>query len=199
MPTVTNLQKKDVDKIQIDEGVIFIDYGETTERKLGPTRGGGEFKGSITVRQIEFDGRSGKTAGMEVIEEQEAYLKVNSLCCAQDDLKRALPCAVVEGEGDSKIIKNPRCGVIPDEAYCKNVTMFAKLLDGKYKKITILKGLNESGLGIKAAPKAENELALEMYARYSIDDLNGDLYKIEEVATMTETQTTATETPTANE
>ena len=119
MPTVTNLQKKDVDKIQIDEGLIYIDYGETTERKLGPTRGGGEFKGTVSIRQIEFDGRSGKTAGMEVIEEQEAYLKVNSLCCSQDDLKRTLPGAVIEGEGDSKIIKNPRCGVIPDEAYAK--------------------------------------------------------------------------------
>lgn len=188
MGTVTNLQKKDVDKIQIDEGVIIIDYDEPTERRLGPTRGGGEFKGSVTIRQIEFDGRSGKTAGMEVIEEQEAYLKVNSLCCSQDDLKRALPGAEIDEDGTNTVIKNPRCGLIPDEAYCKNITMFAKLLDGKYKKITILKGLNESGLGIKAAPKAENELTLEMYARYTIDDLNGDLYKIEEVAKITATQ-----------
>lgn len=193
MPTVTKLQKKDVEKIQIDEAVIIIDYGETTERKLGPTRGGGEFKASVTIRQIEFDGRSGKTAGMEVIEEQEAYLKVNSLCCSQDDLKRALPGAKIDGDDTNTIIKNPRCGLIPDEAYCKNITMFAKLLDGKFKKITILKGLNESGLGIKAAPKAENELALEMYARYTIDDLNGDLYKIEEVSEITEAQTDAAE------
>lgn len=182
MSTVTNLQKKDVDKIQIDEGLIYIDYGETTERKLGPTRGGGEFTGSVTIRDIEFDGRSGKTAGMQVIEEQDALLKVNTLCMSQSDLKHALPGAVIEGADDAAIIKNPRCGLIPADAYCKNVTMFAKLLDGKFKKITIYTGLHESGLGIKAAPKAEGELALEIHAHYTIDNLNGDLYMIEEVA-----------------
>ena len=45
---ITNLTTKQIESIQIDEGVIFLDYGETTERLLAPTRGGGEFAATVT-------------------------------------------------------------------------------------------------------------------------------------------------------
>ncbi len=186
MPTVTNLTQAQVDKIQIDEGLLYVDFGETSQRKIGPTRGGGEFDGTQTIRDIEFDGRVGKTAGMQVIESQEAVLKVNSLCCSQEELKLALPGCRVTGTGDAQVIKNAKAGVLSaasgSSVYCKNVTLFAKLMDGKFKKITIYNGLNEAGFAVKAVQKAENELALEIYAHYTIDDLNGDLYQIEEVS-----------------
>ena len=55
MSIVKNLTKKEIEKIQIDEGVIVLDYGETTERPLAPCRGGGEFTATATLRDIEFD------------------------------------------------------------------------------------------------------------------------------------------------
>lgn len=185
MPTVTNLTQAQVNKIQIDEGLIYIDYGTANERKLAPTRGGGEFTATQTIRDIEFDGRVGKTAGMQVIESQEASLKVNTLCCSQKELQLALPGCRVSGSGDAAVIKNAKAGVmsaaVGSSVYCSNVTMFAKLMDGKFKKITIFNPANEGALSIKAVQKAENELALEIYAHYTISDLNGDLYQIEEV------------------
>jgi len=185
MPTVTNLTQAQVNKIQIDEGVLYVDYGETSERKIGPTRGGGEFNATQTIRDIEFDGRVGKTAGMQVIESQEAVLKVNSLCCSQKEIEFALPGCRVSGTGDAAIIKNAKAGVLSaasgSSVYCKNLTLFAKLMDGKFKKITIFNPLNEAAFAVKAVQKAENELALEVYAHYTISDLNGDLYQIEEV------------------
>ena len=186
MPTVTNLTQAQVNKIQIDEGLIFIDYGTANERKLAPTRGGGEFSATKSIRDIEFDGRVGKTAGMQVNEGEEAVLKVNSLCCSQQELEFALPGCRVTGTGDSKVIKNAKAGVLPaavgNTVYCSNIVMFAKLLDGKYKKITIYNPLNEGAFSIKAVQKSENELSLEIYAHHTISDLNGDLYQIEEVS-----------------
>lgn len=186
MPTNTSLTQAQVNKIQIDEGLIFIDYGTANERKLAPTRGGGEFTATMTIRDIEFDGRVGKTAGTQVIESQEAVLKVNSLCCSQKELQFALPGCRVTGTGDAAVIKNAKAGVLSaavgSSVYCTNVVMFAKLLDGKFKKITIFSPMNEGALGIKAVQKAENELALEIYAHYGIGNLNGDLYQIEEVS-----------------
>lgn len=176
MPTVTNLTKKQVESIQIDEGLVFVDFGEETERKLAPTRGGGEFSATASIRNIEFDGRSGATVGTQVIEEQEAILKVVSLCMSQEELLFAMPFA--RTEGDSTKIKNPKCGIIPESAYCKNITMFAKLISGKYKKITICNPMSENGLTVKAAPKAEGEISLEIRAHYKIDDLNGDLWEV---------------------
>lgn len=191
MPTVTNLTTKQVENIQIDEGLVFIDYGLTTERKLAPTRGGGEFSAAVTIRDIDFDGRSGPTKGTQLIESQEAILKVTTLCMSQENLLLAMPYASVSGEGDAVVIKNPKCGLIKADAYCTNITMFAKLLSGKYKKIVIHNPMSESGLAVKAAPKAEGEVSLEIKAHYTTSDLDGDLWEVSNVASVTEKTTAA--------
>ena len=183
MGTVTNLTKQQIESIQIDESVIFLDYGETTERFLAPTRGGGEFAATVTVRDIEFDGRNGKTAGTQVIEEQGASIKVTTLCMSQENLALAMPnCTVSDAEG--KAISNPKTGVIPESAYLKNVTMFAKLISGKYKKITIYNPMHETGITAKAVQKAEGELALELLAHYPYSDLDGKLWEVDEIDAM---------------
>ena len=183
---VTNLTRQQIESIQVDESLIFLDYGQETERFLAPTRGGGEFAATVTVRDIEFDGRHGKTAGTQVIEEQGASIKVTTLCMSQENLALAIPsCVVANDEG--KTIKNPKTGVIPLSAYLKNVTMFAKLISGKYKKITIYNPMHETGFTAKAVQKAEGELALEIIAHYQHTDLDGDLWKVEEIAEMPST------------
>ncbi|MGN1112019.1 MAG: hypothetical protein ACI4RP_02335 [Acutalibacteraceae bacterium] len=180
MGAVTNLTKQQIENIQIDESLIFLDYGEETERFLAPTRGGGEFAATITVRDIEFDGRNGKTKGTQVIEEQGASIKVTTLCMSQENLALAMPNCTISGSSGNAI-SNPRMGIINDNAYLKNVTMFAKLISGKYKKITIYNPMHETGITAKAVQKAEGELALELLAHYPYDDLDGDLWKIEEI------------------
>lgn len=183
MGTVTNLTKQQIENIQIDESVIFLDYGTDTERFLAPTRGGGEFVATATVRDIEFDGRNGKTAGTQVIEEQAASYKVTTLCMSQENLALAIPGCKVSND-DGKTISNPKTGVIPETAYLKNVTAFAKLISGKFKKITIYNPMHENGLTAKAVQKAEGELALEFLAHYPYSDLDGDLWKVEEIDAM---------------
>lgn len=177
---VTNLTKQQIESIQIDESLIILDYGEDSEQVLAPTRGGGEFAATITVRDIEFDGRHGKTAGTQVIEEQGASIKVTTLCMSQENLARAIPSCTIESD-DGKTIKNPKTGIIPLESYLKNVTMFAKLISGKYKKITIYNPMHESGFTAKAVQKAEGELAFEFLAHYAHTDLDGTLWKVEEI------------------
>ena len=177
---VTNLTKQQIESIQIDESVIFLNYGEGDERVLAPTRGGGEFAATVTVRDIEFDGRHGKTAGTQVIEEQGASIKVTTLCMSQENLALAIPGCTISTDG-GKTISNPKTGVIPDSAYLKNVTMFAKLISGKFKKITIYNPMHESGFTAKAVQKAEGELAFELIAHYPYSDLDGELWKVEEI------------------
>ena len=182
---VTNLTKQQIENIQIDESVIFLDYGEDTEQVLAPTRGGGEFVATVTVRDIEFDGKHGKTAGTQVIEEQGASIKVTTLCMSQENLALAIPGCVVQDE-DGNAISNPKTGIIPDSAYLKNITMFAKLISGKYKKITIYNPMHETGLTAKAVQKAEGELAFEFIAHYPHTDLDGDLWKVDEISSYPE-------------
>lgn len=183
---VTNLTQQQIEDIQFDESLIFLDYGEDTERFLAPTRGGGEFTATITVRDIEFDGKHGKTAGTQIIEEQGASVKVTTLCMSQENLALAIPSCTIESN-EGKTIKNPKTGVIPLSAYLKNITMFTRLIGGKYKKITIYNPMHETGLNVKAVQKSEGELALEMLAHYPHSDLDGDLWKIDEISKFPET------------
>lgn len=177
---VTNLTTKEIESIQIDEGVIILNYGESDEQYLAPTRGGGEFTASVTVRDIEFDGRHGKTAGTQAIEEQNASLKVTTIGLTQENLARAVPNCTIEEDGS---ISNPKTGVIPLSAYLKNVVMFCRLIGGAYKKITIYDAMHETGIGVKAVQKAEGELALEFHAHYHHTDLDGKLWNVAEVDT----------------
>ena len=182
MPTVTNLSQTQIDKVQIDEGLIFINYGELDEVQLGPTRGGGEFKVTQTIRDVYFDGRKGNSK-LPVMEEVNATLKVTTLCCSQETLELALPSAVKSGTTDI-VLTSAEPGLIPVTKYLKNVVMFAKLMDGKYKKITIFNAMHEGDFTFGAKPKAENEHTLELIAHWDQLDATKKLYTIEEIASI---------------
>lgn len=176
---IKNLTTNQVENIQIDEGVIFLNYGLPTQRLLAPTRGGGEFSATVTVRDIEFDGRHGKT-DLQAIEEQGATLKATTLDMSQENLALAIPNCVI-ADDDGKTIRNPRTGVVSADSYIENVTMFCKTIGGKYKRITLYKAMHETGFTAKAVQKAEGELALEFTAHYSKADLDGELWEVKDV------------------
>lgn len=181
MNKITNLTQTQVDKIQIDEAIVFANYGTVKEYMLGPTRGGGEFTVSNTLRDIEFDGKRGKTKGLQVIEEQSAKLKIVSLCCSQENLALAIPGCIVKESGNVKTITNSTGGVIQNGDYIENVTMFAKLLDGTYKKISIFNAMHEGEFAFKAIQKAEGELNIEFDAHFDPFDQSKLIWSIDEI------------------
>lgn len=175
------LTKEQVENIQIDYGIVFVNYGETDQVQLGPTRGGGQFQVTKNIRDIEYDGRKGKTKGMQVVDEINAQLTVTHLDASLETLKLAMPYAEYD-ELTSKITcGSAALGILPDTAYLKNVTMFAKLVGGGYKKITLYNAMSEADFSLTAAPKAEGEMPLEVYAHWDALDDAVDLYDIEDV------------------
>lgn len=180
---LVNLTQNDVNKIQIDEGIVVKDFGETSQKVIGPTRGGAELTITPSIRDIEYDGRKGKTKGMQVKDGEDASLKVTALCCSQEMLAMALPGAVV-GTGTDKVIKPSQFGLIPDNAYAKNIAIVTKMVDGTYKTLIINNPMHEGAFTFKTASKAENEHNLELQAHY--DPYNADtfdLYEIKDSAT----------------
>jgi hypothetical protein len=163
---VTNLTTKQIESIQIDEGVIFLNYGLATQRLLAPTRGGGEFAATVTVRDIEFDGRHGKTTGTQVIEEQGASLKVTTLDMSQENLALAVPCCVIESD-DGKTIRNPKTGVIGTDNYIENVTMFCKTIGGELRKSLFITQCTKRALPQRRYRKrrASSRLSLSLIIR----------------------------------
>lgn len=184
--------KAQLDKIQTNFGIVYADYGETSERKLGPTRGGATFEATATLRDIEYDGRQGKTKGLQTIDFIDAKLMIPTLSISIDDLKLILPQAVVSGISPNEVltIDDTSLGIIPDEDYLKNITMFAKTVDGKFKKITLFNAMNEAPMSLAAVDKAEGVVNLEIFAHWEVDedDVNNvnKLYTVEEVDTIVE-------------
>lgn len=177
------LTTEQIESIQIDYGLVYVNFGEVGEALLGPTRGGATFDVTVTRREIEFDGSRGKTKGMQVIDAIDAKLTVNSLDASMDSLALAMPFATYES--DKLTCGSGAVGVIPDANYLANVTMFGKLASGEYKKITLYNAMNEKDFSFAAVPKGEGLVGLEIFAHWDPTDDTKDLYDIEDVASIT--------------
>lgn len=177
---ITNLTQTQIENVQAEAGILFINYGETDETCLGPTRGGAEFGVSNNYRYVDYDGMAGES-DIQVLDTQSATLKVTTLDASQDTLKKALPgCVATTSEG-ATTLKNGDNGLISAATYIKNITLFAPLLSGKFKKITLYNVINKSSLSLKAASKAEGEIALEFHAHFKATDSTALIWKIEDV------------------
>lgn len=181
-----SLTPDQIEDIQIDYGIIYSNHGEADQALVGPSRGGGEFNASRSIRDIEFDGKKGKTKGLQVVEEINAQLNVTILNASMKKLSLAMPYAKLEGDGSTtpySLTCDSSClGVIGESAYLKNIVMFCKTVKGEYKKITLYNPMNEGDFGLKAAPKAEGEIGLEIHAHWDAKDAASVLFKIEDVA-----------------
>ena len=175
------LVQNDIDKIQIDEGIVVVNYGKDTQKILGPTRGGVECIITPTIRDIEFDGRRGKTKGLQVKDGEDAELKVSTLCCSLENLLYALH-GTKNVAGSVEQDEATGFGVIKDSEYLDNVAVVTMMLDGTFKVLTINNAMHEGSFSFKTNPKAENEHALDFFAHY--DPINGGaIWKIEDEET----------------
>lgn len=177
---LVNLTQNDINKIQIDEGIVVLDYGETSEKVLAPTRGGAEFTAIPSIRDIEFDGRKGKTVGMQVKDGEDVSLKINTLCCSQENLALAIPGASIDAT--SRKITPGNFGVIPATAYLKNVAVVTKMIDGTFKILVVKNPMHEGAFGFKASSKSENEHNLEFLGHYNATN-DESIWYVEESAT----------------
>lgn len=178
------LTQQQVENIQIDHGIVYVNYGEDDQKMLGPTRGGGQFQVTKNIRDIEFDGRQGKTKGLQVVDEIDAQLTVTHLDASLETLRLAMPYATYDETAKKLTCAGDNVGIVPEEAYLKNVTMFAKVVGGGYKKITLFNAMSEADFTLTAAPKGEGEMPLEVYAHWDPMDDTQPLYEIEDVASI---------------
>jgi len=184
-----NLTTSQIENIQIDYGLVYLDYGEATQLLLGPTKGGGEFTASKVIREIEYDGRMGKTKGLQVIDEINALLKLGLMDTTLTTLGKLMPHATYDA-GTTKIT-NDTGGVIAATKYLTNVVLFAKVVGGGYKKITLYNAMNEADFVLSTAPKAEGVVNVEFYAHWDPTDID-DLFQIEDIVSISDDTTPPT-------
>lgn len=179
--SLVKLTQGQTEKIQIDEGIVVVDLGKSTEKILGPCRGGVEFTSTPSIRDIEYDGRLGKTKGLQVKDGEDISLKIVTLNCSQEVLAMAIPNVALNDS--TKKIEQGDFGVIKSSNYVDSVSVITQTLDGKYKVLSVKNLMHEGAFTFKAAQKSENEHNLELLAHYDPSNPDDKLWSIEDAET----------------
>lgn len=181
----TKVTKEQVENIQIDHGILYKNYGLKSQKLIAPLRGGTNFKVERTYRNIEFDGVKGKTKGLKTLDDENATLTAKTLNLALETMADKLPGATItRDEQTQKItkIESGKLGLIDEDEYIENITMFAQKIGGEYIKVTITNVLDENGLDFSAVQKAEGEVEMVYSAHHEYDESKKvPLYTIENI------------------
>lgn len=99
-----------------------------------------------------------------------------------------LPGAKITRDANTKAITRidaGNLGLLSEDDYIKNVTMFGQQVGGKFIKITIRRCLDKNGLDFSAVQKAEGEIELSYKAHHKYtDETSEPIYSIEPVESM---------------
>lgn len=184
----SGLTKKTKDNLMTGAGAYFKNFEVGTDtyesaksagKIIGATQGGGNFKATATIRQIEVDGAVGKVKGLEVIDEWETSMVMNLLETTPETLQLALGAVEVDSSSDEKyhVIKGKNS--IDDDDYIENITYIGTISGSDEPVIIqIFNALSIDGLDLKTENKKEAVLPVTVYGHYSEDDLETPPYVI---------------------
>ena len=160
-------------------GTDTYESAKAAGKLIGATQGGGEFKATPEIRQIEVDGVAGKAQGLEVIDSWEVSLVMNLLETTEESLRLSLGIAEIDSDsnGTYHIVKGNN--EITDEHYIDNITYVGTITGSKEPVIIqVYNALSSDGLDLKTEDKKEAVLAVTVYGHYTEDDLDTPPFKI---------------------
>lgn len=187
--TFTGFSESTAENLLLDAGAFFVNFtvgtdtyesARTSGKLLGATRGGGEFKASMTVRQIEVDGVKGRAKGLETNDAWDVYLKATVLEVNKETLAKALTSTVVStstvATGYSEIVGNNNIDI---EDYLDNITWVGKIAGSDEPVIVqVFNALNTDGLSLSVADKNEATMDMTFYGHYDTSALDNPPFKI---------------------
>lgn len=188
MKTYSGFNANTADNLLLDAGAFFLNFEVGTDtyetakatKLLGATRGGGEFKAAMTVRQIEIDGVKGRAKGLEVNDAWDVYIKATVLEINKETLAKALASSKTSSSTvDTKYDEIVGNNDIELTDYIDNVTWIGKI-SGTDEPVIIqvFNALNTDGLTLTVADKNEASMAMTFYGHYDTTDLDNPPFKI---------------------
>lgn len=194
MKTYTGFNANTADSLLLDAGAFFINFDPTSDtydsakatKLLGATRGGGEFKAAMTVRQIEVDGVKGRAKGLEVNDAWDVYIKATVLEVNQTTLEKALASTTVTTH-TAGTTSTPIDGYVDIQGnndievsdYISNITWIGKISgEDDPVIIQVFNALNTDGLTLTVADKNEATMQMTFYGHYDTTELDKAPFKI---------------------
>jgi hypothetical protein len=90
MVVKTGLNSQTPERVLVDAGAVYLDYGLSTQRLLGATRGGNEFNLNREIREVEVDGVKGPTKGLRRVTVVRPQLTCNLIELSLGNLLKAI-------------------------------------------------------------------------------------------------------------
>jgi len=103
MGVKTGITAETPDRIFIDAGAVYLNYGLVNERLLGATRGGNEFNLNRVVKNIEVDGLKGAVKGMKRVTEVNPQITANLIELTVENLIAAIAGASQSDRAEIKL------------------------------------------------------------------------------------------------
>ena len=171
------------ERLVVDAGVVYANYGETDERILGATNGGATFGWQeYNTRQPEIDGVKGPIRGTTRITRAVPMVGVNLVEWSLENLKLALPGCdeAVTGTGAAQVTTLTRTSrMIPDEAYLDNIAIVATLSGTDQPIVIIVKNaLIIDGISLPTEQDSEMTVELQFVGHYSSDNPEEEPWEI---------------------
>jgi len=110
MTIKSGLSAKTPERIFVDAGAVYLNYGLSGEELLGATRGGNEFNLNRVIRDIEVDGVKGSTKGLRRVTEVRPQITCNLIELSLDNLLKAIAGANQVGSTKQLVIDSEYVG-----------------------------------------------------------------------------------------
>lgn len=184
-PMQRGITTETVNRLLINEGVVYLNYGEVGERKLGATRGGTEFSIEQDIHTPEIDGAKGPLKGTRRVVESIAKLSTELLELSKENLMLAIvgadSQAIAEVTGPPIVpahdrIRRDRELAITD--YLSNVAVIGELSDGREIVVILYNALNEENMTVGQEDRNEATLPIVFTAHYDPADVNTEPWEI---------------------
>ena len=160
----------------LDSAVIYVNYGEDDERKLGATRGGAEFTVEQEFREIEVDGARGMVKGNRRIVRVDAMINAELLEMSKENLLLAFPGASAEQVEEKNVIT--RNLTITNDDYFDNVTMVGTVSGSNEPVICQIKNsLTTGDFNLSTEDEDEGTTELEFEAHFDPAELEDDNFE----------------------
>lgn len=174
-------------RLLINEGVMYLNYGEVGERLLGATRGGTEFNIDQEVHQPEIDGAKGALKGTRRITEVTATMSAELLEMTRENFMLAIAGAtsttvapVAPDEGYDSV---RRTRELTDADYFTNVAVVGELSNGDSVIVILYNALQDDTVTLAQEDRGEATLPVQFTAHFDPAEMNVEPWEIRFITT----------------
>lgn len=164
------------ERLILDAGAVYRDYGEAGQELIGATRGGAQFIVERDDRNIELDGPKGPVKGLRRTVMHTARLTVTLVEMSQQTFLDIMRGTVVS-DGTHRTV-TPDSEIVAGDYYT-NIALVAEVIDTTTPCIlTLLNAMQAGGWTISTEDKDEGELEVTFDAHYATSDLDTPPYTV---------------------